>query len=1187
MKNLLLKAFVALLAIAAAATVPAKGQSSTGDPASTLYQAALAAIQHNHDYRIQTDVNGTTYYVTTEGLLTSNSQQAGVFHITKTNAADGALVGTGFRIFGAVKPFTNPPLSGNVANLNPGAFSRLTDWDRDTWERQVLYLDGNGKFAIRSCNVPYGESSYNDAGRTFWTYSTGDAVTPCYTYTASFIWDFVEYVPPTLAGDGTEDSPYLISTADDWYTFATSVNCGNSYKGHFLKLTTDISVTTMVGTSANKFKGTFDGGGHTLTVNYNSSENCAAPFSWVSGATIKHLHVAGTITTSGQFAGVVGNVNGGCTIIGCRSSITINSTRNGDGTHGGFVGLIDAGTVCISNSLFDGTFNSTTTTNWGGFIGWGHSFVRSIMTNCLFAPTNTSWDFSTDGSYTFSRNPGQATCTNCYYTKALDENNNNANTIDASSYSNSQLLTALGAGWTISNNKVVPATTLQPLTGNGTYASPYLIASANDWNTLLFNVNTMGETYKGSCFKLTADIAVSEMLGTVGTPFCGVINGDGHTLTFNYGTAENRCTGYYCAPFQYVDGATLMNLHIAGAIYSNGWMAASVIGYVRGTVNIINCRSSVEINSVINGDATDGGMVGLVENGAQLYMTNCLFDGKLTGSNTNHCGGMLGWTNAQQGSSSHFTNCLFAPAEVTMGTTNSATYSRGQNGNADGIYLVNSYYTQAFGTEHGTAVGSMSNSELLAALGNGWTISDNKVVPAISSHTIAGNGTEQSPYLIATAVDWHELALFTNVMFGTNVHFRLTADIAVTEMVGSDANRFCGIFDGDGHTLTVTYNATSDHVGPFCCVEDATVKNLHVAGTINTTMRYAAGIVSACYGNMLIENCRSSVNIVCGYGGDATCGGILGVSHGTTFVTGCIFDGTFARTSSGYNCGGFAGWVDNGTTGTFTDCLFAPASMAEGMLQRTFSRGIQTLIFYNCHYLTLGGEAQGKQALSVTAADGATVAFAGTPTNTYSVSGLTFYGTGLVYNDGLYAAEGDAVSLTLGFSDPNTNAEKYYFAASTGTLAGTANPYTLTPAAADCQISAVPKPTVRMADGTEDAEHWTIAPAEATTVGLLPGSTVTATYTGDRKVKSVKAVKVVPPTITIDDLVLNGQDGDSWETIVANNPDKIEITGGFVSRLPGGENLMDGECGGGSTNPVSSSSTYNASWANGYHWCGD
>ena len=129
--------------------------------------------------------------------------------------------------------------------------------------------------------------------------------------------------------------------------------------------------------------------------------------------------------------------------------------------------------------------------------------------------------------------------------------------------------------------------------------------------------------------------------------------------------------------------------------------------------------------------------------------------------------------------------------------------------------------------------------------------------------------------------------------------------------------------------------------------------------------------------------------------------------------------------------------------------------------------------------------------------------------------------------------------------------------------------------------------TARMAEGTEDIEHWTITPAEVLTEGLMPGSTITATYTGTRKVKSVKAVKAVPPTITIDGLVLNGQDGDTWETIAANNPGKIEAYAGFVSRLPDGANLMDGECGDDGTNAVSSTSTYNASWANGYHFCGD
>lgn len=44
--------------------------------------------------------------------------------------------------------------------------------------------------------------------------------------------------------------------------------------------------------------------------------------------------------------------------------------------------------------------------------------------------------------------------------------------------------------------------------------------------------------------------------------------------------------------------------------------------------------------------------------------------------------------------------------------------------------------------------------------------------------------------------------------------------------------------------------------------------------------------------------------------------------------------------------------------------------------------------------------------------------------------------------------------------------------------------------------------SVKLNDGTEDADKWTISPTEA-----AAGTTITATYSGTRKVKSVKAVK--------------------------------------------------------------------------------
>ena len=54
---------------------------------------------------------------------------------------------------------------------------------------------------------------------------------------------------------------------------------------------------------------------------------------------------------------------------------------------------------------------------------------------------------------------------------------------------------------------------------------------------------------------------------------------------------------------------------------------------------------------------------------------------------------------------------------------------------------------------------------------------------------------------------------------------------------------------------------------------------------------------------------------------------------------------------------------------------------------------------------------------------------------------------------------------------------------------------------------------VSVKEGTEDATSWTIAPAEATTAGVAAGTTVTATYSGTKKVKSVKAVKKAKPDL--------------------------------------------------------------------------
>ena len=65
-------------------------------------------------------------------------------------------------------------------------------------------------------------------------------------------------------------------------------------------------------------------------------------------------------------------------------------------------------------------------------------------------------------------------------------------------------------------------------------------------------------------------------------------------------------------------------------------------------------------------------------------------------------------------------------------------------------------------------------------------------------------------------------------------------------------------------------------------------------------------------------------------------------------------------------------------------------------------------------------------------------------------------------------------------------------------------------------LVAPPTYSVTLAEGTEDGDKWTIEPK----TGLNGGETVTATYKGEKKVKSVKAVKKgapapAPATITV------------------------------------------------------------------------
>ena len=511
------------------------------------------------------------------------------------------------------------------------------------------------------------------------------------TYNFSRSYGFPVRPVQMFAGEGTEASPYLIASTTDWDNLSAAVNGGETYSGKYFKMTANVgTVSTTVGTGASAFNGTFDGNGHTLNVNIsNSNEDTrTAPFAWAGGsAVIKNLHVTGSLTNTARTSGIVGSCYATTQISSCRVSATISGGNHTSGIS------ISGGQ--ITNCLFDGKINGTGYT--AGFAT--HVADGTKITNCLFKPQDGSSIPSNQGCFYTSSSGNTPTLTNCYYTSTAGGTAQGEN---GSGMTAAQLVENLGpSNWKVVDGNAIPK--VHPgLSGEGTEASPYLIASTTDWNNLVSAVNG-GEAYSGTYFQMTANV------GTVSTwmtgTFSGTFDGDGNTLTVGYSSSASGC-----APFGNLRAATIKNLIVDGTISTSGERAGGIAWWVlEGNMTYItNCRVSATINSTVSGGASTGGFVGSVQDygtDGKLTITGCAFTGSLLGSSTNTCGGFVGWN----GGTLTIENSLFAPASVTMGTTYSATFTRGGT-------VTNSYYTQKFNEAQGTQARTIAAGDYVSSL---------------------------------------------------------------------------------------------------------------------------------------------------------------------------------------------------------------------------------------------------------------------------------------------------------------------------------------------------------------------------------------------------------------------------------------------------------------------------------------
>lgn len=234
---------------------------------------------------------------------------------------------------------------------------------------------------------------------------------------------------PMLAAAGAVQN---IGTAE---AFA-EMDASGSYK-----LTADITVTEPY---AYDFSGTFDGNGHTVTLNITASTAYVGLFSKLAdGAVVKNVITAGSVTTTGKkcVAGIAGYATDNVKIENCKNTASITGTKNVGGILGEAYNNEESISVGIKNCANEGAVNSTGSAiggivgkmegqnsiidcynrgnitgfnNYAGIVGQSTGALVATIKNCYSVGAVTTYGASTNAGYALIGGGKNYALTNCY-----------------------------------------------------------------------------------------------------------------------------------------------------------------------------------------------------------------------------------------------------------------------------------------------------------------------------------------------------------------------------------------------------------------------------------------------------------------------------------------------------------------------------------------------------------------------------------------------------------------------------------------------------------------------------------------------------------------------------------------------------------------------------------------------------
>ena len=241
---------------------------------------------------------------------------------------------------------------------------------------------------------------------------------------------------------------YTVYNADGLLNVAELVNGGKTDIN--ITLTADIDLTgkdwTPIGTNYdNSYKGTFDGGGHTITgLTVTTYDKYAGLFGWLNSAgTVKNVVMEGVQITNNHSSGFAGGVVGNSW--GTIENCSVSGSVNGEVYVGGVVGKQTSGSMtgCSSSATVKGTVNV------GGVAGesWG-SMTACYATGNVTLEIYPGKDISGGGVVGFK---GGNSVLACYATGNVNSKGSSTGNVHIGGLFGYKYATAIACYW--KNNK--------------------------------------------------------------------------------------------------------------------------------------------------------------------------------------------------------------------------------------------------------------------------------------------------------------------------------------------------------------------------------------------------------------------------------------------------------------------------------------------------------------------------------------------------------------------------------------------------------------------------------------------------------------------------------------------------------------------------------------------------------------